>query len=946
MRVKNPSIPIALSLLALTACGGGGGGGNNNNAPAPSAGLSSLTASALTAPADGATDILLTAIVRDVAGDALGGRTVRFDVIGNGVTVQPPLAIASSDGIATALLRSTLPGTVTVSAVVSPDSAAVRLDQTLSITFTAANAPVVAGPARYDDVDGDGAANAGDRVVVRFSEPVVVTSGFVTDFVLPVQGDSFGNNALVAAGPGDDEVTITLGASPRLRTRGAFDAAELGSNAPSGIDVQAGAGIVSAATAQPVVPSAATDVAAGQIERAGQLIAGGLLAVGDINADAEPDCVVVDGGTLTPFANVGGVLVPAAPATGQAPVAIRIGNLNRTGNAEVVTGDAIGVRIWRQTSLPGGTPVLEEQSFIASGAANDLEILDVDQDAFPDLVIGTVAGVIIAIHQRNGGNTYAIGQSVFLPGPVERVRTVDLDADGDRDVLALVGATLRILRNDGGTFVEDGQIAVSSVASLSAGDVDGDGIPEVLVAGQGAAQLFIRQPNGSYLGSPVAVAAEQAALLDLDRDARADIVARTAVGLELLQNDRNGGFATYLVEGSSTAADFGAADLDRDGDLDLLLLELSQLRTFEGGSAGTFGDTVLAERQQLGTSAVSKQELVDVDGDGRRDRVVLTAVGAEVWTADGVGGFTLAGSFASAQSVGPTAFAFGDVDGDGDVDCVLGFDGAGNEAFVNDGQGQFTFAWAFSAAACRSLALTDFDADGDLDVFVGNDGTNEVYRNDSSGGAVQFFLDGTALQNVLPLALGNETIALLPFDFDRDGDEDMVVVNGGDLTAPQDAFLLRNNGPGFGYAVANQLNAQLLATGAAIGDIDGDGREDLAIAQLSSNGSATVKWFRGFSLSISTQPTNVASNGQYFSRSLVIADMDGDGRSDFVIGDVSVSNQPIAVLRQRADGSFEVGQEFPTTRLESVHAGDFDSDGDIDLVTVETTGPSRVLENR
>lgn len=945
MRVTNTSIPFALSLLALTACGGGGGGGGNaNNQPLPSASLSSLSASPLTAPADGSTEILLTAVVRDVAGDALGGRTVRFDVIGNGVTLQPQLAIASPAGIATARMTSTLPGSATVSAVVSPDSDSVQLDQTLQVTFTPVNAPVFTGPARYEDVDGDGVANAGDRVVMTFSEPVVVSGALATDFALPVQDDSFGAGATVGAGDRPEEVAITLGAGARLRSRGQFASGVVTNNAPSGIELANGQGVLAAVSLTPAAASVPVDVAPGVVAQTPASVGGQVLAVGDLNGDAMPDCVVSDNGMLTPFENVAGSLVAATPSNGQPAVAVAIANLNRIGNAEVVTGDSVGVRIWNQTGPSQGTPSLQENGFIASGAANDLLIEDVDADGFPDIVIGTSAGVVVAIHQRNLGNTYAIGQSLFV-GPVDEVLAADLDGDGDRDVLARSGSSVRLLRNDSGTLVEESQITLATAAAMSVGDTDGDGVQELLLSGQGAASLFTRQANGSYVGAAVDVAAEQAELVDLDGDAFADIAARTAAGLVLLANDRSGAFVPFQRLGAAAGSDVAAVDLDRDGDLDLLLLEQNELAAFGGSVAGTFGDTVLAERQQLGTSAVSKQELVDVDGDGQEDRVVLTQAGAEVWLGDGAGGFSLAGSFGSVQSQDPTAFAFGDLDGDGDADCVLGFDvGAANEVFVNDGQGQFSFAWGFSAQACRSLAMTDFDQDGDLDVFVGNDGDNELYRNDTVGGTVQLFLEPIAFANVLPVAVGNETIVVLPFDFDRDGDEDVFVINGGDLTAPQNAYVLRRSG--VGYTLGVTLNASLLATGATIADVDGDGREDLAIAQLSSNGSATVKWFRGFNTSLSTLSTNVASNGQYFSRSLIVADIDGDGRNDFVIGDVSVSNQPIAVLRQRADGTFEVGQEFATTRLESVDAGDFDNDGDVDLVTVETTGPSRVLENR
>ena len=127
------------------------------------------------------------------------------------------------------------------------------------------------------------------------------------------------------------------------------------------------------------------------------------------------------------------------------------------------------------------------------------------------------------------------------------------------------------------------------------------------------------------------------------------------------------------------------------------------------------------------------------------------------------------------------------------------------------------------------------------------------------------------------------------------------------------------------------------------GDLDRDGDVDIVV---SGNVDDMVAWHENLGGAPVAWNTHVISTSADAVVRTRVADIDGDGRSDFVLGDVSVSNQPLAVLRQRADGSFEVGQEVATGRCEAVAAGDFDRDGDIDLGTVETTGPARVLESR
>ena len=118
----------------------------------------------------------------------------------------------------------------------------------------------------------------------------------------------------------------------------------------------------------------------------------------------------------------------------------------------------------------------------------------------------------------------------------------------------------------------------------------------------------------------------------------------------------------------------------------------------------------------------------------------------------------------------------GDVDNDGDLDVVVGNEGAPNQLLLNDGNGAFAevtdSAIAVGSADTWSIALGDVDNDGDLDVVVGNSYSyaNQLLLNDGSGG----FAEATDSAIAVGAAM-TQSIAL--GDVDNDGDLDVVVGN-------------------------------------------------------------------------------------------------------------------------------------------------------------------------
>ena len=232
------------------------------------------------------------------------------------------------------------------------------------------------------------------------------------------------------------------------------------------------------------------------------------------------------------------------------------------------------------------------------------------------------------------------------------------------------------------------------------------------------------------------------------------------------------------------------ADLDGDGDLDLVLsnkldpsdLQTSSIYRFE--NVGTADRPALRMRAplSLGRRYHAAPAFGDLDGDGRLDAIVGQWGPRLAWYRGAAGGFETADTALVTITRGSnTVPALGDLDGDGDLDLLVGESSGWLNYYRNDGSARaprfvlVSDEYERIRVGRRSApALADLDGDRDLDLVLGseNDGL-ALFRNEGSPEAARLVRDSTFQADVPALA------APAAGDLDGDGDVDLVVGGAG-----------------------------------------------------------------------------------------------------------------------------------------------------------------------
>ena len=531
----------------------------------------------------------------------------------------------------------------------------------------------------------------------------------------------------------------------------------------------------------------------------------------DLNNDGKLDIAIVNQGTTGVAGTVtvclgNGNGTFGLPSSYQAadlgavatpdPVAIAAGDLNNDGKIDLVIALNSNAYSTLRGNGNGTFQLPSTQILVNLTNPRAIAIADMNKDGNADIVVTTSD---VSVLLGNGDLTFRSPASYSVSGWLTGVAVADLNGDGQPDVIIPNTAEneICVLLNKGsGQLGPVVRYAVeTSPYSIAVADLNSDHSADVLVANNGIAgvggTVTVAFGNGdgslraaySYATNPPSIGSQSRAVVtgDFNNDGRTDVAnlfAANSVSVLIAQSN-------YVFQrlGTYVAGDYSAdqvialaaADVNADGNLDLIVSGLSQIDVLLGKGDGTFQTPIV---QTIPSGLTHGIALADVNLDGKVDLIYTWASAAQndVAVCFGKGDGTFQSPVLYTVGNYPYSVIAVDLNNDQKLDLVTA-NASGTVAYLkNNGDGTFAAAQQLvTGGYTTGVTSVDVNHDGNLDLVAMNSG-----NGDSTKAGLSFFLghgDGS-FDSAVQRATGTLLNSIVSSDFRNTGNGDVAVAGG------------------------------------------------------------------------------------------------------------------------------------------------------------------------
>ena len=503
--------------------------------------------------------------------------------------------------------------------------------------------------------------------------------------------------------------------------------------------------------------------------------------VGDIDHDGDPDLVSasenddriilhVNNGAAT-FSPI--VIRPGSPVPDKDfAKSVRLADMEGDGDLDVLYASEGGNEIGWYVSSGGRTPTFTQVPlYHDANHAKFVTAADLDRDGAPDILWAASGDPAHGGQARvgwlrsNGALPPQFAPLIIQPAaPGARyVTAADLDGDGDLDVLTAARESGQIVWFNNRTIHRSALYPLANVNVLgiyklarhvAAGDLDGDGDPDVVSLGQNDMIWYTNNGGSPPSFTPTPIRSQQyqgrwAEIVDMDRDGANDIVVASYENGRIFWYENNGARPPAFTERVMSTVARGpravlAADLDGDGDMDAYVASDIDNRIAWMENDGAHPPEFITHDIDTEASYPRSVYAFDMDADGDLDIVAASQGSDNVFFFENRGGAPLQWARRIiGQGDGAQHVHAADMDGDGDGDVVVASEGTTGaqpqnliKVLINaDGRGQsFTELIVDPSARQPHAVVTgDADGDGDQDIFAAIEGDNQIVWYENNG---------------------------------------------------------------------------------------------------------------------------------------------------------------------------------------------------------------------